>query len=111
MVTRLRERHWKATELYKVLDIYKKLYSVYGLPRWLSGKDSTCNAGATGDAGLIPGLGRSPGGGHGNPLQYPCLENPVNKRAWWATVQRLSKSWTQLMQLSMYTRTDSVYKL
>ena len=75
------KRHWKATELYKVLAIYIKLYSVYGLPRWLSGKDSTCNAGATGDAGLIPGLGRSPGGGHGNPLQYPCLENPVNKRA------------------------------
>ena len=46
--------------------------SVFGFPRWLSGKEA-CNAK---DAGLILGLGRSPGGGHGNPLQYSCLENP-----------------------------------
>ena len=57
-----------------------------GLPKWLSGKESTCNAGDTGDAGSIPGLDRSPGGGHGNPLQYPCLENPMDRGAWWATV-------------------------
>ena len=47
------------------------------------GKESTCNSG---DLGLIPGLGRSPGGGHGNPLQNSCLENPMNRGAWWATV-------------------------
>ena len=46
-----------------------------GLPWWLRGKESACNGGATGDSGLIPGSGRSPGGGHGNLLQYPCLEN------------------------------------
>ena len=46
------------------------------------GKESTCNAGDTGDMGLIPGLGRSPGGWHGNSLQYPCLENPMNRGAW-----------------------------
>ena len=46
-------------------------------------KESTCNAG---DLGLIPGLGRSPGGGHGNPLQNSCLENPMDRGAWWATV-------------------------
>ena len=45
---------------------------------------------------LIPGLGRSPGGGHGNPLQYSCLENPMDGGAWWATVHRVPKSWTQL---------------
>ena len=50
-----------------------------GLPRWLSGKESTCNAGATGDLGSIPRSGRSPGEGHGNPLQYSCLENPMDR--------------------------------
>ena len=53
-----------------------------------------CNAKEAGDAGLIPGVGRSPGGGHGNPLQYSCLENPMDK-AWWATVHRVPKSWTR----------------
>ena len=50
-----------------------------GLLQWLSGKKSACNAGATEDSGLIPGLGRSPGGGNGKPLQYSCLENPVDR--------------------------------
>ena len=45
------------------------------------GKESTCNVEETGDVGLIPGLGRSPGGGYGNPLQYPCLENPHGQRS------------------------------
>ena len=53
------------------------------------------------DAGLIPGLGRSPGGGHGNPLQYSCLENPMDRGARWATVHGVAKSWTQLKWLSM----------
>ena len=48
------------------------------------GKEPACNAGDTRDMGSIPGLGRSPGGGHGNPLQYSCLENPVDRRDWWA---------------------------
>ena len=46
------------------------------------------------DPGLIPGVGRSPGGGHGNPLQYSCLENPMDGGAWWATVRRVAKSQT-----------------
>ena len=54
--------------------------------QWLSGKESVCNAGATGDTGLIPGSGRYHGEGHGNPLQYSCLKNPMNRGAWWATV-------------------------
>ena len=49
-------------------------------------KESACNAGVTEDVGLIPGLGRSPGEGNGNPLQYSCLENPMDRGAWQATV-------------------------
>ena len=55
------------------------------------GKESACNAG---DLGSIPGSGRSPGVGNGNPLQYSCLENPVDKGHWWATVHGVAKSWT-----------------
>ena len=58
------------------------------------GKESACNAGDTGDMGLITGLGRSPGGGQGNPFQYSCLENPRDRGAWWETVHRVTKSWT-----------------
>ena len=65
-----------------------------GLPRWLNGKESACNARDTGDAGLIPGSGRFPGGGHGNPLQYSCLENPMDRGAWRVTVHGVAKSWT-----------------
>ena len=50
-------------------------------------KNPPANAGDIRDTGSTPGLGRSPGGGHGNPLQYSCLENPVDIGAWWATVQ------------------------
>ena len=50
-----------------------------GFPAGSDGKASACNAG---DPGSIPGLGRSPGGGHGNPLQHSCLENPMDKGAW-----------------------------
>ena len=54
---------------------------------------SACNAG---DLGLIPGLRKSPGEGNGNPLQYSCLENPMDGGAWWATVHRVEKSRTRL---------------
>ena len=60
------------------------------------------NAGDVRDVGLIPGLGRSPGGWHSNPLQYSCLENPMGRGAWQATVHRVTKSWTQLKQLDMH---------
>ena len=55
-------------------------------------KNAPANAGDIRDAGLIPGLKRSPGGGHGNLLLYSCLENPMDRGAWWAMVQRVSKS-------------------
>ena len=71
-----------------------KLRSLQVLSWWLSSKESSCSAGDTGDAGLIPGSGRSPGGGHGNPLQYSCLENAMHRGAWTSTVHRISKSQT-----------------
>ena len=55
-----------------------------------------------GDLGPIPGLDRSPGGGNGNPLQYSCLENSMDREAWWAMVQRVAKSQTRLKRLSMW---------
>ena len=69
--------------------------SINGLPQWLSSKESTCNAGATGDVGSIPLLGRSPGGRNGNPLQYSCLKNPMDRGASRVMVQRVSKSQTR----------------
>ena len=62
-----------------------------GLPQWLSGKEFTCNEGDKGDADLIPGWRRSPGGGNGNPLQYSCLENLMDRGAWWASVHGIAK--------------------
>ena len=67
-----------------------------GFPNGSSGKESACNAGDTGDAASIPGSRRSLGGENGNPLQYSCLENPMNRGAWWATVYGVAKSWTWL---------------
>ena len=60
-------------------------------PRWHCGKESPANAGNTRDMGTIPGSGGSPGVGNGNPLQYSCLENPMDRGAWWATVERVKK--------------------
>ena len=57
-------------------------------------KNLPANAGVIRDSGLIPGLGRFPGGGYGNPLQYPCLENPMDRGAWQATVHEVTKSQT-----------------
>ena len=64
-----------------------------GLLWCLDDTESACN---TGDPGSIPGLGRSPGGGNGNPLQYSCLENPMDRGAWWAIAHGIAKSWMQL---------------
>ena len=58
------------------------------------GKESTCSTGDIGNMGLIPGLGRSPGVGKGNPFQYSCLEDCMNRGAWQAIVHGVAKSWT-----------------
>ena len=74
-----------------------------GFPDGSDGKESTSNVG---DLGSIPGSARSPGVGSGNPLQYSCLENSMDRRAWWATVHGVAKSWTGL-SICMYV----IYKL
>ena len=61
---------------------------ICGLPRWLSGKEPVCHAG---DVGSIPGLGRSPGKGNGNPLQYSCLGNPKDRGAWQVIAHEIPK--------------------
>ena len=64
-------------------------------------KNQTANAG---DPGSILGLGGSLGGGHGNPLQYSRLKNPMDRGAWWSTVHSVAKNWTLLKRFSMYVR-------
>ena len=71
---------------------YQSHWKASMVAQWI--KESACNAG---DLGSIPGLGRSPGEGNGNPLQCSCLENPLGKDAWQAAVHRVTQSWTQLI--------------
>ena len=66
-------------------------------------KESACNTGDTGDTGSIPGLGRSTGEEHGNPLQYSYLENSMDWGTWWGTVHRVAKSQTQLNDLTQHS--------
>ena len=73
---------------------------VIGFPGDSVSKEVTCNVG---DLGLIPGLGRSFGGGHDNPLNYSCLENSMDRGAWWATVHGVTKNWTQLSNKTQHT--------
>ena len=65
-----------------------------GLPQWLRDKEFAYNEGDAGDAGLIIRSGKSPEGGHDNPLQDSCLENPMDRGMQWATVHRVAESWT-----------------
>ena len=73
-------------------QILKASASGRGIPGGAMVKNLPANAGDIGDVGLIPGLGRSPGGENGNPLWYSCLENPMDRGAWWATVYGVTKS-------------------
>ena len=66
------------------------LYRSMGFPGGSDGVQSACKVG---DLGSIPGSGRPPGEGNGNALQYSCLENPMDRGAWWATVHGVTKSW------------------
>ena len=67
------------------------------------------NSGDIRDADLIPGSGRSLGKGHGNPLQYSCLENPMDRGTWSVTVHRVIKSWTQLKRLGMHAHMHNIW--
>ena len=69
---------------------------IWGFPLVLEAKNLSANAGVVRDVGLIPGSGRSPGGGHANSLQYSYLENPMDNGIWQATVHRVAKSQTRL---------------
>ena len=115
------DRHSKMNHIFLILEI-KETFPIYicrkapwkwGVisngewwhPTWASQvglvrKNPSANAGNIRDVGSIPGLGRSPGGGHGNTLQYSCLENPMDRGAWQAVVHRVTKSRTRL---STYT--------
>ena len=84
---------WSYTWVLKNSKYYSTTCSM-GFPGGSAGKESTCNAG---DLGSIPGSGRFPGEGNGNPLQYSCLENPMDGGAWWAPVHGVTKSrWTRM---------------
>ena len=80
-------------------NMYIYIYICTGFPGGSVVKTPSANAG---DSGLIPQSGRSPGEGNGNPLQYSCLENPVDRGAWWASVHRVTQSQTQLKRLGMH---------
>ena len=86
------------------MKIYKNLMWLNSFPGGSEVKVSACNAG---DLGSVPGSGRSPGEGNGNPLQYSCLENPRDGGAWWATVHGVAKSRTRL---SDFTFTFNVFE-
>ena len=69
---------------------------------FLGGSEVKTSASTVRDPGSVPGLGRSPGEGNGNPLQDSCLENPMDRRAWWATVHGIAKSWTRLSDFTFF---------
>ena len=78
---------------------------IWDFPGGANCKEPTCQWGDVRVAGSTPGLGRSPGGRHGNPLQYSCLENPMDRGAWQATVHGVAQSWTWQKRLSTHSHT------
>ena len=85
---------------WKDCHLIENTYERTSFPSASDGKESACNAG---DSDSIPGLGRSPGEGNGNPLQYSCLENPMHRGPWWATVHAVAKrqKWLKWLTLSL----------
>ena len=77
------------------------LLYLWGFPGGSVVKNSPVSAG---DVDSIPGLGRSPGGGNGNPLQYSCLDNLMDRGAWWATVHGVAKSWMKIESMCAHVR-------
>ena len=86
-----------------ILDVWDCLETQWGFPRGSEGKESACNVR---DPGLILESGRSLEEGNGNPLQYSCLENPIDRGAWWAIVNSVTKRWTWLKRLSTHKETQ-----
>ena len=90
--------------------LYLAAFVLYlGLPGGASGKEYADNAGDTGNVGSIPGSEKSPGGGHGSPLHYSCLENPMDRGAWQAIIHRIAKGQTQLKGLSAHTLVSTLW--
>ena len=84
----LTRRTFVGKVMFLLLNMLSRFFPIYrGFPGNSEGKESACNAG---DPGSILGSGRSPGEGNGYPLQYSCLENPMDRGAWWATVHRVT---------------------
>ena len=112
VICSLEERYWQSdlgspasgTERNKCLLFRSHL----NFPGGSDGKASACNAG---HLGSIPGLGRSPGEENGNPPQYSCLENPMDRGAWWAMVHGVAKSWTRQKQLSPQHTLVNIFSL
>ena len=90
--------------------VFRARYSLTGLPQWLSSNELVCSTADAGDVSSIPRLGISLGGGSSNPLQYSCLENPMDRRAWRATVHRATQSWTQLKRLRIHVHSLTILK-
>ena len=91
------------TYFLKSLTLFKALEDGF-----LGGSDSKASACDAEDPGSIPGSGRSPGEGNGNPLQYSCLENPMDEGAWWATVHGVAKSQTRLSDFTSLQKIQTV---
>ena len=97
---------WNQTHNISEVCLYIYIYIyIYTSQVALVVNNLPASAGIIRDTGSVRRSGRSPGGGHGNPLQYSCLENPMDRGAWWATVHGVAKSWTWLKQLSTHTCT------
>ena len=92
----------KVTSVLFYIFHFHMYFYIFHLYRQLSDKEYTCIAEVVVDVSLIPGSGRFPGAGRGNPLQYSCLENPMDRGAWTATGHRTAKNRTQLKQLTMH---------
>ena len=91
---------WESPSPLRLQNTFSILVEVRALIGFPGGSEVKASASNTGDLGSIPGLGRSPGEGNGNPLQYSCLENPMDVGAWEAAVHGVAKSWTRLSDLT-----------
>ena len=92
--------------IYKLLTVCQGLFWASQVA--LGVKNTPASAGGIRDRSLISGSGRFPRGGHGSPLQYSCLENPMDRGAWWAVVHRFAQSGTRLKQLSTHAHRETI---
>ena len=101
--------HSSASSCLNSLHIITHLILAMGFPGGSVGKESACKSGDAEDVGSVPRWRRSPGGGHSNPLQYSCLENPMDRGAWRDTIHSVAKSRKRLKRLSTHTTRSPQY--